>query len=407
MTRLKALKKCRVCNSTEITNILSLGVQYLSDFTSLDQKPEKYPLDLILCGRCHLLQLKHTAPQSSLYTERYGYRSGINKTMRNELKEIVNKSLKKVKLSKNSTVVDIGANDGTLLGNYKKNLFRIGIEPIKKFAKDCKKHADIVINDFFNFDSYFKKVKKRKAHIISAISCFYDIDDPNKFVSDIKKILHKDGIFVIQQNYLGLMIKYNAFDNVVHEHLEYYSLLSLENLLNKHNLEIFDLELSDINGGSFRTYISYKARRSIEQSVNKLREQEKKIKLDSKKVYKDFAVRVKQMREKLHNLLVKLKKEGKSAYAYGASTRGNTLLQFCNINNQLIKAAVERNSEKWNKKIASVGIPIISEKQARKQKPDYMLVLPWFFKDEFLQREKAYLNSGGHFIFPLPKLKVI
>lgn len=407
MSKSKAIRKCRSCKSLELINILSLGEQYLSDFLIGNKKPKKYPLDLVLCNNCYLLQLRHTAVKEELYTERYGYRSGINKTMRNELREIVNKSLQKISLRKKSIVVDIGANDGTLLSNYKGNIFRIGIEPIKKFAKDCKKHADIVINDFFNFNSYFKKVKKRKAHIVTAISCFYDIEDPNKFISDIKKILYKDGIFVIQQNYLGLMLKYNAFDNVVHEHLEYYSLLSLDTLLNKYNLEVFDVELSDINGGSFRTYISHKNSRPINQSVEKLREKEKKIKVDNKKIYKDFSVRVRQVREKLHNLLVKFKKRGKSVYVYGASTRGNTLLQFCKVNNQLVKKAVERNPEKWGKKIASVGIPIISEEQARREKPDYMLVLPWFFKDEFLQREKTYLDSGGHFIFPLPTLEVV
>lgn len=407
MARLKQVKKCRVCSSTEIVNILSLGKHYLSDFVTDNSNPNKYPLELILCTNCCLLQLKHTVSQSVLYTKRYGYRSGINKTMRNELKRIVNKSLDKIKQPKIPIVVDIGANDGTLLSYYPRFFFRIGVEPIKKLSKECKKYANAVVSDFFSYFSCFNILKHKKAHIVTAISCFYDIDDPNKFVSDIKKILHKDGIFVIQQNYLAGMLKYNAFDNIVHEHLEYYSLFSLENLVKKHNLEVFDVQLSEINGGSFRTFISHKGRRPIEQSVDKLREQEKKLKLNHKKVYKDFAVRVKKARENLCNLLVKLKKEGKSVYIYGASTRGNTLLQFCRLNNQLIKKAIERNSEKWGKKIASVGIPIISEEQARSEKPDYMLILPWFFKEEFLKREHTYLKSGGHFIFPLPTLKVI
>ena len=403
------IKKCRVCSTVNLKKILSLGNQYLSDFTASAKKPEKYPLVLMLCNECSLLQLKHTTPQGSLYTERYGYRSGINKTMQRELKEIVGKSQEVLKVNKikNLIVVDIGANDGTLLSNYKKNIFRIGIEPVKKFANECKKYADVVINDFFNYGSYVKKVKKRKAHIITAISCFYDIDDPNKFLSDIKKILHKDGIFVIQQNYLVGMLMNNAFDNIVHEHLEYYSLLSLEHLLSKHNLEVFNVELSDINGGSFRTFISNKGRRTIRKSVIKLRDQEKKLKLNDSKAYKDFAAKVKKTRKNLHSLLTRLKKENKNVYVYGASTRGNTLLQFCKVNNQLVKKAVERNSEKWGKKIASVGIPIISEEQARLEKPDYMLILPWFFKEEFLQREKEYLRLGGHFIFPLPTLDIV
>ena len=404
---IKSIKTCRSCVSKKLVNVLSLGKQYLSDFVVTKDKPEKYPLVLVLCKNCSLLQLRHTTPQSSLYTERYGYISGINQTMRDELKKIVEISSKKVKLNKNSLVVDIGANDGTLLSFYDDDYFRVGVEPIKKFAKECKKYADVVVDDYFNFFSYSRKINNKKAYIITVISCFYDIDDPNKFVSDIKRILHKDGIIVIQQNYLVGMLKYNAFDNIVHEHLEYYSLLSLENLLNKYDLEIFDVELSDLNGGSFRTYICHKARRSIKENVPKLRSQEKKLKLNQKKIYQDFASRVKKTRENLHKLLIKLKKEEKSIYIYGASTRGNTLLQFCKIDHKLIKAAVERNSEKWGKRIASVGIPIISEEQARKDKPDYMLVLPWFFKEEFLKRERAYLESGGHFIFPLPKPEII
>ena len=302
--------------------------------------------------------------------------------------------------------MDIGANDGTLLSFYSKDYLRVGIEPIKKFAKECQKHADIVINDFFNYKSYAQKLDNKKAHIITAISCFYDIDNPNQFLSDVRRILDKNGVFVIQQNYLAGMLKQNAFDNIVHEHLEYYSLLSLENLLDKHDLEIFDVELSDINGGSFRTFIAHKGKMKINKSVYRLREHEKKLKLNKSKIYEDFALRVKKTRENLYNLLVKLKKKWKSIYLYGASTRGNTLLQFCNLDNKLISAAVERNSEKWGKTIASVGIPIISESQARKEKPDYMLVLPWFFKEEFLRREKRYLKNGGHFIFPLPEVKV-
>lgn len=402
------IKKCRVCNFSKLKNILSLGIQYLSDFTSGNRKPEKYPLNIIFCDNCSLLQLKHNVPQSSLYTERYGYKSGINKTMKKELREIADKTFNKLEIKiKNIVAVDIGANDGTLLSNYSDKVFKIGVEPIKKFAKECRSKANVVINDFFNYKSYFKKVKTKKAHIITVISCFYDMEHPNLFLSDIKKILHKDGIMVIQQNYLVGMLKQNAFDNIVHEHLEYYSLLSLENLLKRHNLEVFDVEESGINGGSFRTYISNIGKRKISESVINMRAEEEKINLKNKKIYADFAQRIENNKNKLCKLVSKLVRNNKKIFVYGASTRGNTLLQYCDFSNKLIKAAVERNSEKWGKKIASVGIPIISEEQARKEKPDYMLVLPWFFKEEFLQREKNYLKSGGHFIFPLPNLHVV
>lgn len=402
------IKACRSCGSINIKDIISLGKIYLSDFVENTEKPPKYPLSLILCRNCSLLQLKHTTPQSQLYTEHYGYRSGINQTMNDELGDIVKKTLDKFEGSEEKLrVVDIGANDGTLLKNYPKRFERIGVEPIKKLAKECKVNADIVINDFFNYEKFEKKAGSRKANIVSAISCFYDMENPNVFVADVKKILDKNGIFVIQQNYLVKMLTQNAFDNIVHEHLEYYSLTSLQHLLKRHGMEVFDVELRELNGGSFRTYICSERARKISNSVYEQMELEKLIGLNRKKIYTDFARRVRQNKKELYGFIKNKVKGGKKIYVYGASTRGNTLLQYFDLDNKLIQKAVERNPEKWGTKIASVGIPIISEEQARREKPDYMLVLPWFFREEFLKREKAYLISGGQFIFPLPKMEIV
>lgn len=401
------IKKCRSCDSKNLIKIISLGNQYLSDFVKINKKPKAFPLRLVLCKKCFLVQLDYTAPSKYLYTERYGYKSGINQTMQEELKEIAKGSLKKIKKERKDIVaVDIGANDGTLLKNYPKNVYRIGVEPITKFAKEAKKHANKVVNDFFTYESFLKKVGNKKADIVTIISCFYDMEDPNKFISDVTKILKDDGICVIQQNYLIEMLRLNAFDNIVHEHLEYYSLLSLNNLLERHGLEVFDLELKELNGGSFRTYIAFKDKRVKTKAVKKLENYERGLKLNNNKIYLDFAKRIKNNKKELFKFIKKQVKNGKIIYLYGASTRGNTLLQYFELDNKLIKKAVERNPEKWGKIIASVGIPIISEEEARKDKPDYMLVLPWFFKMEFLKREKAYLKHG-HFIFPLPKLEVI
>jgi NDP-4-keto-2,6-dideoxyhexose 3-C-methyltransferase len=400
------IKTCRSCNSKTLISILSLGNQYLSDFVKINRKPKSFPLNMVLCKKCFLVQLDYSAPSKYLYTERYGYKSGINQTMQEELKEIAQKSLKRIRKSKDKIVtVDIGANDGTLLKNYPKSIYKVAVEPITKFAKEAKKYSDKVINDFFTYESFQKKLGNRKADIVTIISCFYDMEEPNKFISDVKKIMKDDGICVIQQNYLVGMLKQNAFDNIVHEHLEYYSLLSLNNLLSKHGLEVFDVELRTLNGGSFRTYIGLKGKKRITKAVEKLNKYEKRLGLNKKKVYLDFAKRIKNNKKKLFEFIKKENEKGKIIYLYGASTRGNTLLQYFNLDNTLIKKAVERNPEKWGKIIASVGIPIISEVEARKDKPDYMLVLPWFFKKEFLKREKAYLKHG-HFIFPLPKFEV-
>jgi NDP-4-keto-2,6-dideoxyhexose 3-C-methyltransferase len=401
------IKNCRSCNSTHLIEIISLGDQYLSDFLKTNRKPKSFPLKLVLCKKCFLVQLEFTAPQKYLYTERYGYKSGINQTMQEELKEIAQKALKRIKIvNKKTLVVDIGANDGTLLKYYPKKIYRIAVEPVTKLAKETKKHSNKVINNFFTYAAYKKVIKDKQADIVTAISCFYDMEEPNTFIEDVKKILKDDGIFIIQQNYLVGMLKQNAFDNIVHEHLEYYSLLSLSNLLEKHNLEVFDLEERELNGGSFRTYIATTGKRKKTKAVLKMEQYEKKLKLNNKKVYLDFAKRIKANKENILNFVKKENLKGKLIYLYGASTRGNTLLQYFELDNTLIKKAVERNPEKWGKIIASVGIPIISEEQARKDKPDYMLVLPWFFKKEFLSREKKYLQKGGKFIFPLPKITI-
>jgi NDP-4-keto-2,6-dideoxyhexose 3-C-methyltransferase len=404
--KLKPIEECRSCKSKNLTPVYSFGNLYLSDFVKNNTKPPRYPLALILCRNCSLLQLKHTPPASQLYSEHYGYKSGINRTMKEELKGIVEESLAQIKQKNNIVAVDIGANDGTLLSFYPEKVKRIGIEPIKKLVKLCQTHADIVINDFFQKKSYKNVVNEKRADIVTAISCFYDMEDPNEFVSDITKILAPEGIFVIQQNYLVKMLTQNAFDNIVHEHLEYYSLLSLQHLLKRHGLEVYDLKLRELNGGSFRTYIAYEGTRIISNAVREQMEFENLIGLQRKKIYTDFTKRIKTNKKIVLDFIKKAVKEGKKIYVYGASTRGNTLLQYFDLDNTLIKKAVERNPEKWGTKIASVGIPIISEVQARAEKPDYMLILPWFFKEEFLQREKGYLQSGGHFIFPLPQFEL-
>lgn len=402
------IKKCRSCDSKNLLKIISLGKQYLSDFVTTNKKPKAFPLSIVLCKNCKLLQLDYNAPAKYLYTERYGYKSGINQTMKDELKEIAQEALKKVKKTKNKVIaVDIGTNDGTLLKYYPKKIYRIGVEPIKKLAKEAKKNANLIVNNFFTFEAVSKEKKNLKADIVSAISCFYDMEQPNKFVEDVAKILKPDGVFVIQQNYVVEMLAQNAFDNIVHEHLEYYSLLSLSNLLKRHNLEVFDVELRTLNGGSFRTYISFKGTRRITKAVKKMEIKERRLGLDKKTTYLKFAKRLILNKKKLLKFINKKIKENKTIYLYGASTRGNTLLQFYELGKKHIIFAVERNPEKWGKKIASVGISIISEEQARKNKPDFMLVLPWFFKKEFVKREKAYIKHGGHLIFPLPKLEVI
>lgn len=388
---------CRSCHSDKIIDVLSMGNQFLSEFRENGLPEKAYPVGMVLCKECSLVQLKETTPPDALYTDNYGYYSGINNTIKADLRDVVEKAIKLVSIDTADTVVDIGSNDATLLKYYPEGMKRIGFDPVSKFAEFYNEEGLIFINDYFNKESFLKVYKGRKPKIITAISCFYDLEDPNVFVEDIRSILHPQGVFVIEQNYLGTMIENLAFDNIVHEHVEYYSLKSLEKLLNKHFLKVVDVEVNSINGGAFRTYIKHM------DGVEKMRIIEEKMKLDNQFTYVMFAMKVKKIAKKLHDFVEKVTREGKTVYVYGASTRGNTLLQTAGIQ-QYIKAAVERNPVKFGKKF--LGIPIISEEQARKDKPDYMLVLPWFFAPEFLQREKEYIMQGGTLVFPLPELKI-
>lgn len=394
---------CRVCQSNQIINVLSLGDQYLAEFKDKGFPSKAYPVEMVMCKNCSLVQLKESTSPELLYTDNYGYYSGINNTIKADLLDIVNSSMEMVELLENDVVIDIGSNDGTLLKNYPKELARIGFDPVCKFAEFYKDQENLLfINDFFNYEALLKAYKEqgvnRKAKIVTAISCFYDLEDPHKFVADVAKILHPKGIFVIEQNYLATMLENVAFDNIVHEHIEYYTLKSLEYLLEKHFLKVIDVKVNSINGGAFRTYIRHM------NNVEKMRIIEKRMKLDNQFTYMLFGMKVKKTAKKVHDFVEKVVKEGKTVYVYGASTRGNTLLQTCGLNEKLIKAAVERNPVKYGKKF--LGIPIISEEQARKDKPDYMLVMPWFFREEFLEREKEYIKNGGTLIFPLPEFQV-
>ncbi len=413
---------CRVCGNSELSDILSLGNLYISNFidspdvTTLRDE-EAYPLELVLCeaakGGCGLLQLRHTVSPKKMYRN-YWYRSGVNKSMTDALTELANTTESMPRFLSGDIVVDIGSNDSTMLRAYKTPELRlVGFEPANNLMELAEKGTTKIFNDFFGYELFSKEFGDVKAKIITAIAMFYDLDDPNTFVADAKKMLHGEGVFVIQQAYLPLMLKQNNFDNIIHEHIEYYSLYSLEQLLDRHNLEVFDLELNEVNGGSFRTYIRHKGsslgnnRNGAVERVAALRKSEKALGLQSRAVYDQFAVRVEGIKKKLTEFIDEAQKNGEIVYAYGASTKGNTLLQYFGLDSSKVIAAAERNPIKWGKYTIGTGIPVISEEQARADKPDYFLVLPWHFMSEFLNRERAYLEGGGKFIVPLPEFQII
>ena len=401
---------CRSCHAESLVPILSLGDQYVSDFVA-EGAPTgvQVPLELVLCdagsGECGLLQLRHTTSRELLYRH-YWYKSGINQTMRDALADIARSAEDLVKLEAGDLVLDIGCNDGTLLRSYKNSgLFLAGFEPAVNLIPEAEEGTTRIINDFFNFDEYHRVFADTKAKVITSIAMFYDLEEPNQFVSDVARILNDDGVWIIQMNYLRLMLEQNAFDNIGHEHLEYYSLMSLHNLLRRHQLEIFDVELNEINGGSFRTYVQHPGVRPVRLNVSDLETGESLLR--SIKPYHAFAERVEDIKSRLCQFIYREIDRGKKVYVYGASTRGNTLLQYFGLDHKMITAAAERNPQKYGLRTVGTGIPIISEEQARKERPDYFLVLPWAFLHEFMEREREFLTLGGKFIAPLPEYQII
>lgn len=408
---------CRSCESSHVQDILSLGELNIVSFGN-EAPQTKVPLELMLCGDCSLLQLKHTTRPDLLYNPNYGYKSGVNQTMRDQLQEIASSAESKKNLGPGDLVIDIGCNDGTLLDSYITDVTRVGFDPSKNVAYEAvtrlqKRGASRfrIFSDFFNARAFEETFPGQKAKVVTAISMFYDLEDPNKFVGDVKKVLDPEGLFVIQQNYLGGMLDQVAFDNICHEHLEYYSLTSLENLLRRHDMEVAGVELNGINGGSFRTFVRNSGDRPVRYEslppVNRLREREKRMGLDTDVPYLRFAEKVRSATADLREFVYQEADKGKVVHIYGASTRGNTLVQAAGLDRGVIQAAAERNPDKWGTEYGATGIPIISEQESRAQNPDYYLVLPWFFKEEFVKREAQYLEGGGQMIFPLPRFEVV
>ena len=411
---------CRVCDG-RFDPVLSLGEQYVSNFL-LPEQPDgvKAPLELVLCKRCTLLQLRHTVPGDAMY-QNYWYRSGTNQTMRNALADIANTSERLMNLRAGEAVLDIGCNDGTLLASYEtKGIFRIGFDPAANLAASARKVADRVVSGFFEAEEFDRDpdLNTCRPKIVTSIAMFYDLEDPNQFVSDIKSVMHPDGVWVVQMSYLPLMLKQHDFGNICHEHLEYYSLESLEYLLKLHDFVVSDAQLNDVNGGSIRVFIQNRDadrtslgdaayRRLAADRVSAMRAQEAKMGLGEPRTYLEFATWVERIKDDVSRFIGERVHSGKKVAVYGASTKGNVMLQYFGLDHDMITAASERNPDKWGKVTVGTRIPIVSEEEARTAKPDYFLVLPWHFVEEFRAREKNYLLGGGRFIVPLPHFTLI
>ena len=409
------IEHCRVCGNSDLVKILSLGSQYISNYVNekfVHSNDDKVPLDLVLCpensGGCGLLQSKHSASRELLYKE-YWFRSGLNESMKSALKDITLNVEKMSTLNSEDLVLDVGCNDGSLLRSYDANVIKVGFEPASNLVNEAKVGTNFIINDFFNSKKFFEIFPEKKCKVITSIAMFYDLDDPNEFVKNITDCLHSNGIWIIQMAYLIPMLKLNGFDNIGHEHLEYYSVKALNVLIEKHGLKIFHVEKNDVYGGSIRAYMTHKNNNEISTlpSVQNIIQDENNLGLDDVTIYNEFADRVNKIKDKLRKFISEQVNNGKTVYVYGASTKGNTLLQFCDFDTDLIAKAVDRDKNKIGKMTIGTKIPIISEEQARLEHPDFLLVLPWHLIDFFKEREQDYLKSGGKLIVPIPKVKII
>ena len=419
-TSLTTRTTCRVCGCPHLAPVLSLGDQRIAgafaDPGGGEPVQRAIPLELVRCDMtadqdaCGLIQTRHTVPGSILYHS-YWYRSGVNRTMTENLHGIAQTAERLAGLSSGDLVVDIGCNDGTLLDGYQAAGLRyLGFDPSDVSRYAVEKGYEVV-RDFYAYEPLRRRYPEQKAKVITSIAMFYDLEDPSAFVADVAQALAQDGVWVMELHYLPTMLEMNAFDAIVHEHLEYYSLAVIERLVAEAGLETVRGELNDINGGSIRLFIAHAGRLQIapedERGLQDLRIREFELALDTPEPYDRFRAGAETVRDELARVCRDLAGQGKSIHVYGASTKGNTILQYAGLDSSVIPYAADRNPDKWGSETIATRIPIISEEESRAMRPDYYLALPWHFLDEFLEREKDYLDSGGRFIVPLPEVRII
>jgi hypothetical protein len=401
--------------------LFTLGDLYVSDFLKDGEEPRhpRAEMKMVLDEETGAVKLEKAVDPDAMYGV-YWYRSGINNTMRKELSDIVNSITAIHKTKENDVWLDIASNDGTLLSSVPDSFIKIGIDPADdSFKNEALKHANEIVQDYFSADAYRNsQYGKIKAKIVTTIAMFYDLEDPHTFLSDVYDVMDDDGLWVLQLSYTPLMLKQMAFDNICHEHIYYYSLFNLQRMFGKHGFKIMDCQLNDTNGGSFRVYVmkdvgnpalfsTQPYRDTCNVRVDSLLEYEKTLNLDSVSVWQEFYNRMNSLKEEVVSFVKQEKEKGKTIWGYGASTKGNTLLQYFGLDKTLIDGIAERSRYKFGLKTVGTEIPIFPESEMRKAKPDYLLVLPWHFINEFVYREEDYLNEGGKFIVPCPKFEII
>jgi NDP-4-keto-2,6-dideoxyhexose 3-C-methyltransferase len=399
-TSRKRVTQCRSCHAGGLVEIIDLGRQRLADFTEdAASASSAFPLVLLFCNRCGLAQLSETVPRELMYHERYGFKSGVNESIRADLADIVTATLAKMRPD---SWLDIASNDGTLLSFVPDHIYRVGVDPVEKYCREAVAHADEIVNDFFP-----SAAVTGMFDVVSSVSVFYDLDDPNAFVDAVANVLAPEGIWVVQQNYLADTVALNAVDNICHEHVTYFSLAAMDVLLSRHGLEVVDVTLSPVNGGCFRTFIAHKGTWPVSPRVGRLRKREIDEGLRAESTLHEWADRVDSRLSELRAFVDAANSRGERVAIYGASTRGGTIWQTAGFTADDFCYAVDRNPEKVGRTMASLGVPIVSEEFARDDRPDYMVVSIWFFRDAVIERESAYLAGGGQLVFPLPEFQLV
>lgn len=412
-------KTCRACGSSALTPVIDLGPQHLQgSFVKPgkeDPPTRRIPTSLVRCNperderACGLLQMEYTVPPEVLYSA-YWYRSGTNETMRSHLRGIARQIVPLLEGCPTPRMLDIGCNDGTLLACFPSTFLRFGIDPSDIVVENAAELT--IVRDLFPSRELTRLTEGCPFDLITSIAMFYDLEDPIAFARAISDVLAPNGVWVFEMSYMPSMLEMTSYDTICHEHLEYYSLATVEFILRRSGLRVFNAELNPINGGSIRCFATHEEnlgfrRQEFRVNIASLRQHEFDLELDTDLPYKHFQDRVNVHRESLNSLLRKLKKDNKRIHVYGASTKGNTILQWCGIDHRIIEVAAERNPDKYGAHTLGTDIPIVSEEESRAMNPDYYLVLPWHFREEFLSREREMLQRGVGLVFPLPAVEIV
>lgn len=410
----KAIHSCRICGHADFNSVVDLGSQALTGvFPRLEEQHVPVgPLELIKCcetnGGCGLVQLRHSYEPDQMYGENYGYRSGLNQSMVRHLQRRVEEAKAIAEPARGDVVLDIGSNDSTTLQAYGNAGFRLlGIDPsAEKFLHYYPDWVDCVV-DFFSAEAFRSKCGDMKAKVVTSISMFYDLEDPTEFMRQVCDVLADDGIWVFEQSYLPLMIERDAYDTICHEHVSYYALRQIKWMTDRVGLKIIDVELNDINGGSFCVTVAKAGSKYQPRSgrVEGLLAAEMDKGYGGRTIYDAFRNRVVKHRDDLTKSVRGLRRGGKLVCGYGASTKGNVLLQYCNFTREDIPFIAEVNQDKFGCFTPGTKIPITSESFVKDMRPDVLLVLPWHFRDNICHREQEYLSAGGELLFPLPEIK--